>query len=100
MMELPWGDDTLRLSLPPRWRLLGCFQPREMSPADAPEVLCRDALAAPLGVAPLADRDLTDQRVLLVADDHSRPTPVRDFFRPVRDALLRAGCLAGVHTGP
>jgi nickel-dependent lactate racemase len=32
--------------------------------------------------------------VLLVADDLSRPTPVHQFFAPVRDALVQAGARA------
>src|SRR5262249_32156870 len=43
------------------------------------------------GAAPLAERRLRGKRVLLVVDDHTRPTPVARFFRAVRDALVQAG---------
>jgi nickel-dependent lactate racemase len=91
MIELPWGSGVLRVPLPPSWRVQGPFVPPPLPPAADPETLCREALAAPVGAAPLATRDLHGKRVLLVADDVSRPTPVHRFFRPVRDALVQAG---------
>src|SRR3954453_16544517 len=94
MVEIPWGSGVLRVALPSGWRLLGPFVPRPL-PAGDPEALCREALARPVGARPLGERDLKGKRVLLVVDDHSRPTPVASFFRPVRDALLRAGADPG-----
>jgi nickel-dependent lactate racemase len=91
MMELPWGDGMLPVPLPPGWRVRGPLTPPPVPAAADPEALCRAALAAPFGTAPLAVRDLRGRRVLLVADDPSRPTPVHRFFRPVRDVLVGAG---------
>jgi nickel-dependent lactate racemase len=91
MLQLPWGNDLLSVPLPSGWRLLGQFQPVALPPARPPDVLCRAALARPIGAAPLATRDLKGKRVLLVSDDHSRPTPVHSFFTTVRDALVQAG---------
>jgi lactate racemase len=94
MIELPWGETVLRVPVPSGWRVLGPYQPTKLdAPAD-PEALCREALANPVGAAPLGGRDLRGRRVLLVADDLSRPTPVCRFFAPVRDALLQAGVRA------
>lgn len=90
-IELPWGAERLSLDLPPRWRVLGEFTPPDLAPAADAETLCRESLASPIAAAPLADRDLAGKRVLIVADDVSRPTPVAQFFRSVRDALLAAG---------
>src|SRR5437763_196851 len=90
MLELPWGDDVLRVPLPAGWRVLGPFLPQPLPVID-PEPACRAALAQPIDAMPLAQRRLQGKRVLIVADDISRPTPVRQFFRPVRDALLQAG---------
>ncbi len=94
-LELPWGDRALRVPIPCGWRVLGEFVPPAMEAATDPERLCREALAKPIAAAPLAPRDLRGKRVLLVADDLSRPTPVARFFRPVRDALLTAGVQTG-----
>src|SRR5690242_17856582 len=91
MIELPWGGRHLSVPLPPGWRVLGTFSPASVKPASDPETLCRDALAQPVSAQPLAARSLNGKRVLMVADDRSRPTPVAHFFRPVRDALVKAG---------
>jgi nickel-dependent lactate racemase len=95
MIELPWGDGVLRVPVPSTWQILGPFLPPPLEPAGAPQALCQAALADPIGAAPLPSRDLRGKRVLLVADDLSRPTPVHRFFAPVRDALVRAGAAAG-----
>jgi nickel-dependent lactate racemase len=91
MIELPWGNNVLRVPLPSGWRVQGPFVPPPLPPTADPEILCREALAAPVGATPLATRDLHGKRVLLVVDDGSRPTPVHRFFRPVRDELVQAG---------
>ncbi len=88
-VELPWGDGLLRVPIPRGWRVLGPFVPGSLPAAADPDLLCRQALAHPLGTGPL--QNLRGRRVLLVVDDASRPTPVARFFRPVRDALLAAG---------
>src|SRR5262245_12207129 len=80
MVELPWGEGRLAVPVPPGWRLLGTFAPAPIRPPADPGVLCRAALARPIGAAPLDSRDLRGKRVLVVADDRSRPTPVARFF--------------------
>ena len=71
--------------------MLGTFVPPALAPAADAEAACREALQSPIGVQPLATRNLSGKRVLLVSDDVSRPTPVKKFILPVRDALLAAG---------
>src|SRR5262249_3606184 len=95
MIELPWGDGTLSVPLPRGWRVLGRFCPRPLPAAADPELLCREALGWPAVARPLAERGLPGKRVLLVIDDHPRPTPVARFFRAVRDDLVRAGAAPG-----
>lgn len=94
MIQLPWGSGTLAVELPPGWNVLGQYVPQPMSPAESPLDRCRAALARPLAAAPLAERDLSGKRILLVSDDVSRPTRVATFFPAVRDALLAAGASA------
>jgi nickel-dependent lactate racemase len=94
MIDLPWGQTSLRLPLPSGWRVLGPYAPLPLEPAGEVEALCCTALSHPVGAAPLTTRNLRGRRVLLVADDVSRPTPVHRFFGPVRDTLLAAGARA------
>ena len=91
MIKLPWGNAELSLPLPGGWRVLGTFSPASIQPEVDAEALCRQALAQPVGARPLSGRPLQGRRVLLVVDDQSRPTPVAQFFRPVRDVLLQSG---------
>jgi nickel-dependent lactate racemase len=90
-IELPWGRDSLEVTLPPTWRVLGERVPAEdPEPADL-EDLCARSLASPIEARRLGERDLSSTRVVLVVDDHSRPTPVASFIGPVLDELGRAG---------
>jgi len=94
-IELPWGEESLEVTLPASWRVLG-----ERTPAEDPEPadlgdLCARALARPIDAQRLGDRDLSSSRVVLAVDDHSRPTPVASFIGPVLDELGRAGARDG-----
>jgi len=91
IVEFPWGDEMLDVHLPPSWTVLGELSPRpEPAPAE-PADACAAALADPVGTRPLASRDLSKAHVVIVTDDHSRPTPVGEFLLPVLDQLARAG---------
>jgi nickel-dependent lactate racemase len=90
-IELPWGAGKLAVPLPSTWRVLGQLPPKQIdAPAD-PRAACAAALADPIEAAPLASRDLSKARVVVVTDDHSRPTPVRGFLPAVLDQLTAAG---------
>ena len=92
MKEHSWPERAMNaLPFPRHWQVLGPYGPTFALPESSPEVLCAAALTHPVGAAPLAARDLRGQRILLIVDDHSRPTPIRQFFPAVRTALLQAG---------
>ena len=90
-VELPWGAGSLKVLLPETWMVLGELKPRSHQAPSDPAEICAEALRNPIGVKPLASRDLSGQRVVLVVDDHSRPTPVREFIQPVLRELTLAG---------
>ncbi|MEW5724266.1 MAG: nickel-dependent lactate racemase [Thermodesulfobacteriota bacterium] len=90
-IEVPWGDGSLALDLPPAWRVLGVLESAAAPQAVDPAGACAEALKNPLGAAPLGGRDLVGKRVVLVVDDHTRPTPVAEFIAPVLEELSRAG---------
>jgi nickel-dependent lactate racemase len=91
IVELPWGHDSLRVELPPSWRVLGELKPNADPPASDPAAACREALADPIGVTPIGGRNLAGRKVVVVTDDHSRPTPAAGFIRPVLEELAKAG---------
>lgn len=90
-VELPWGSSTLGVELPRHWALRGVLEPRTLAAPAEVAAACREALAEPIGSAPLRARPLSDARVLIVVDDHSRPTPVARFLPPILDELRAAG---------
>jgi lactate racemase len=90
-VELPWGEASLRLRLPSQWKVLGELKPRLVQPPVDTAEACLKGLAEPIGAARLASRDLKDRRILIISDDHSRPTPVRDFILPVLAELASGG---------
>ncbi|MBF0552626.1 MAG: nickel-dependent lactate racemase [Deltaproteobacteria bacterium] len=90
-IQLPWGKDTLACRLPRDWTVLGELSPRSREAVSDPATACREALSQPIGAAPLACRNLAGRRVVVVVDDHSRPTPVAEFIDPVLEELAAAG---------
>lgn len=93
--ELPWGDRTLSVHLPRSWRVLGQLKPSETSALEDPVASCAKALDEPIGAEPLASQSLSGRKVVIITDDHSRPTPVRDFLPAVLDRLGKAGVSDG-----
>lgn len=61
------------------------------SPVTDVKTLLLDRLAEPLGTPPLCERIKAGSRVLVVADDYTRPTPVHLLLEPLLDELNRLG---------
>ncbi len=68
----------------------------------APEVLdtglelksaLREALRSPIGCPPLSDSVSAAQRVLILVDDITRPTPRQELLPPILDALNATGVI-------
>jgi lactate racemase len=90
-VELPWGNGSLNVRLPETWSVLGELRPRTAPKLASIMSACAEALKEPIGTGRLSARDLAGKRVVLVVDDHSRPTPVKEFIQPVLDELAQAG---------
>lgn len=88
MIELPWGSGTLAVPLPESWRVLGELKPKGFSISRDLNDACTEALMNPIGANRLGSRNLSGKRVTIVVDDHSRPTPVRQFIGSVLDELV------------
>ncbi len=93
-IEFPWGKESIKVSVPDKWQILGELKPRSMPGIADPVSACAEALSNPIGVSRLSQRALSGKRVVVVVDDHSRPTPVAEFLHPVMNELLAAGATA------
>lgn len=89
IIKLPWGNTELCVPLPASWRVLGELVPKKSTPAGPGA--CRKALLNPIDSERLGVRNLQGKKILLVIDDHSRPTPVDSFLHEVLDELAEGG---------
>ncbi len=83
-------DNVPPLEIPER-NFMGTYAPRTDPLARPEEATLAEALAHPIGIPPLGDLLKDRRRVLLVSDDHHRPTPVRVMLPPVLHEIRRAG---------
>jgi len=90
-IEVPWGNGQVTMGLPQEWRILGELKPKSLAGGVTLMEACAQALAEPVGAERLASRNLSGKKVLVVVDDHSRPTPVAEFLPAVMDELNTAG---------
>jgi lactate racemase len=90
-VELPWGGTGLTVFLPEKWKILGIVRPRGVVATESPAESCGEALRNPVGCQRISERDLSKARVVMVVDDHSRTTPVREFIGPVLQELGSTG---------
>jgi nickel-dependent lactate racemase len=90
-LTLPWGKEEIDLALPASWEIRGVLSPASHLPVDDPADEARRSLAEPIGSARLSDLARPGQRVALVVDDGSRPTPVAQILPAVLDELACAG---------
>lgn len=81
---------VVRLSVHER-NLLFCARPRHIGTAANESELVRAALSHPIGSAPLSERLRPCDRVVIIVDDATRPTPTRRLLPLVLDELERAG---------
>jgi len=90
LIEMPYGDETIRFHVPSS-RLMGVYAPHDMPPVDDIVAEVRRALAEPIGGPSLVDLARGAGRVVLVADDNTRPTPAHVIIPEMLNALNKAG---------
>jgi len=71
--------------------LVGIFDLPESPHCASEERVIREALASPIGCPPLAEMARGKRKVLVISDDHHRPTPVRRFLPFILEAVHSAG---------
>ncbi len=92
LIEIPWGNGSIPISLPEKWTILGELKPKGLVNRETnPLTACTQALTRPIGAERLAYRKLAGKKTLVVVDDHSRPTPVAEFLPAILAELSFAG---------
>lgn len=71
--------------------LLYSIGPRRSSPLEDPQSEIMSLLRNPLGTDPLSELITPGDKILIVADDITRPTPRKVILPPLLDELNRAG---------
>ncbi|MGC9356625.1 MAG: nickel-dependent lactate racemase [Anaerolineae bacterium] len=94
-LTLPWGQDSLHLTLPQRWNLKDILEPHpEPGVVDTTSEI-RRALVNPIGSPTIAElvQEMAGKagRIAVVIDDDSRPTPVARILPTVLETLEAAG---------
>jgi nickel-dependent lactate racemase len=89
-IRLPYGDDTLEFS-PSAGRVLGVFSPHAVEPCADADAEIRRALDAPISSPSLVEAAAGATRVVIVADDLTRLTPVHQIIPHLLNDLNRAG---------
>ena len=89
-INLPYGKETLSISLPDRW-LGHVAVPRPVRSTGDAEGIIRQVLHQPIGSPRLSELVRRGQRIAVVVDDFTRKTPVARFLSLVLDELKSAG---------
>ncbi len=75
----------------PDENLIGVYQPRQTSSARPEEEIIKQGLATPIGTGRVSELTREGQRVLILCDDNTRPTPASLIMPHVLDELRRGG---------
>lgn len=90
IVELPYSDSTVSITVPDEnFEML--LQPNQVPPADKPEEAVRAAMQAPIASEPLSKVARPGDRVCVIVDDISRPTPTDVVVPVVLQELHAAG---------
>lgn len=105
MFTVPYGKDVIRFSLPPQMRVSQAVS-KPVAPIQDAKAAIRDALAHPVGTAPLREMARPGDRVCIVFTDVTRSCP-DDLLVPailseleeagVRDEDITLLCGIGMH---
>ena len=85
-----FGDETLELKFPENWEIHECRMEGHGAKAIGPEQI-RQSIENPIGAPPLSSLAKGKERVVIIFDDLTRPTPVADIVPSVLDSLFEAG---------
>lgn len=90
-LEIPYDGDYLKVELPLSPKNIRIFESKDPSPTTDVETLVRKALEEPIGKKKLSEIVHPGQRVAVLFDDWTRPTPVSRIMPIVLEELKRGG---------
>lgn len=89
-ITIPYGEGTVQFELPEE-NLLGIYAPHPVPAVPDPQRELEHALANPIDAPTLAEIARGKKRVVLVADDGTRPTPTAAIIPLLLNILNKAG---------
>ena len=90
-LTLPWGSETIDLSLPDSWRIAGNLSPALLAGVADPCLETEAALQNPVGMARLCELARPGIKIAVIIEDNNRPAPVAKLMPAVMAELARGG---------
>jgi len=96
VIDLPYGSDQIRVTVPDAdgsrpLTFVDVISPRSVTPIEDEDAAIKRALDAPIGSPRLGELIRPGQRVAVVVDDYTRPTPVARILPHMLARLHGAG---------
>lgn len=85
-----YGQEKVTVEVPEQ-NLIGVIEPREVDIPQDEMAIMQDAILNPIGLPPLRELALPGQRVAIVVDDNTRPTPTGKMLPLILAELEQAG---------
>jgi len=85
-IELPYGSERIKIKVPAR-NLLAVASPKEVPAARDLAGLIRTAMRSPIGTAAFEKALAPGQNLLVLVDDLTRPTPIKQILPVLLDEL-------------
>ncbi|MBD3189772.1 MAG: nickel-dependent lactate racemase [Candidatus Heimdallarchaeota archaeon] len=87
--KIPYGEETIQFKLPDHWQLVALAEPQKKKGFTQKKIAkkLKKIFQDPIGCEPLKDLIEFTERVVIVVDDISRPTPTQMIIEPLIDYL-------------
>ncbi len=89
-VEMPYGEEMVSFSVPEA-NLKGIYTPHQISPVADAAAEIRRALSNPVATTTLTELARGAKRIVIVADDITRPTPTDVILPEILNAISAAG---------
>jgi len=90
-IKIPYGKDQIKFNIPNNWRLIDIQEPKQKKPIPKNQIssIVKNSLLNPINHKSLKDSIKKDDKVVIVVDDITRPTPTQLIVEPLIDFLLK-----------